>query len=139
MTGGEVRELRVALTVDDYDEAVGFYREALGMPQLEAWEAPEGRVAILDAGRATLELLDAGQAALVDEIEVGRRVAGTVRLALEVDDSEAVAERLVRAGAEQLADAVVTPWRDRNVRLQAPDGMQLTLFTVPDEPAGLPA
>jgi lactoylglutathione lyase len=136
MTVGEVRELRVALTVDDYDEAVGFYREALGMPQLEAWEAPEGRVAILDAGRATLELLDAGQAALVDEIEVGRRVAGTVRLALEVDDSEAVAQRLVRAGAEQLADAVVTPWRDRNVRLQAPDGMQLTLFTVPDEAAG---
>jgi lactoylglutathione lyase len=136
MTGGQVRELRVALTVDDYDGAVGFYREALGMPQLEAWEAPEGRVAILDAGRATLELLDAGQAALVDEIEVGRRVAGTVRLALEVDDSEAVADRLVRAGAEQLADAVVTPWGDRNVRLQAPDGMQLTLFTVPDEAAG---
>jgi lactoylglutathione lyase len=130
MSGGEVHELRVALTVEDYDGALAFYREALGMPQLEAWEAPEGRVAILDAGRATLELLDADQAALVDEIEVGRRVAGTVRLALEVDDSEAVAERLVRAGAEQLADAVVTPWRDKNVRLQAPDGMQLTLFTV---------
>jgi catechol 2,3-dioxygenase-like lactoylglutathione lyase family enzyme len=130
MSEGEVRELRVALTVDDYDEALAFYREALGLPQLEAWEAPEGRVAILDAGRATLELLDAGQAELVDEIEVGRRVAGPVRLALEVGDSEAVAERLVRAGAEQLAEPVVTPWRDRNVRLQAPDGMQLTLFTV---------
>jgi catechol 2,3-dioxygenase-like lactoylglutathione lyase family enzyme len=136
MSGGEVRELRVALTVDDYDGALVFYREALGLPQLEAWEAPEGRVAILDAGRATLELLDAGQAALVDEIEVGRRAAGPVRLALEVADSEAVAERLVRAGAEQLAEPVVTPWRDRNVRLQAPDGMQLTLFTVPDEAAG---
>jgi lactoylglutathione lyase len=132
MSGGEVRELRVALTVDDYDGALAFYREALGLPQLEAWEAPEGRVAILDAGRATLELLDAGQAALVDEIEVGRRVAGTVRFALEVDDSEAVAERLVGAGAEQLAEPVVTPWRARNVRLQAPDGMQLTLFTVVD-------
>jgi lactoylglutathione lyase len=130
MSGGEVHELRVALTVEDYEGALAFYREALGMPQLEAWEAPEGRVAILDAGRATLELLDANQAVLVDEIEVGRRVAGTVRLALEVDDSEAAAERLVRAGAEQLADAVVTPWRDKNVRLQAPDGMQLTLFTV---------
>jgi lactoylglutathione lyase len=130
MSEGEVRELRVALTVDDYDEALAFYREALGLPQLEAWEAPEGRVAILDAGRATLELLDSGQAELVDEIEVGRRVAGPVRLALEVGDSEAVAERLVRAGAEQLAEPVVTPWRDRNVRLQAPDGMQLTLFTV---------
>jgi catechol 2,3-dioxygenase-like lactoylglutathione lyase family enzyme len=130
MSESEVRELRVALTVDDYDEALAFYREALGLPQLEAWEAPEGRVAILDAGRATLELLDAGQAELVDEIEVGRRVAGPVRLALEVGDSEAVAERLVRAGAEQLAEPVVTPWRDRNVRVQAPDGMQLTLFTV---------
>jgi catechol 2,3-dioxygenase-like lactoylglutathione lyase family enzyme len=130
MSEGEVRELRVALTVDDYDEALAFYREALGLPQLEAWEAPEGRVAILDAGRATLELLDSGQAELVDEIEVGRRVAGPVRLALEVGDSEAVAERLVWAGAEQLAEPVVTPWRDRNVRLQAPDGMQLTLFTV---------
>jgi lactoylglutathione lyase len=132
MSEGEVRELRVALTVEDYDGALAFYRDTLGMPQLEAWEAPEGRVAILAAGRATLELLDADQAKLVDEIEVGRRVAGTVRLALEVEDSETVAERLVRAGAEQLADAVVTPWRDRNVRLQAPDGMQLTLFTVLD-------
>jgi lactoylglutathione lyase len=129
MSRGEVRELRVALTVEDYEEALAFYREALGLPQREAWEAPEGRVAILDAGRATLELLDAGQAGLVDEIEVGRRVAGPVRLALEVDDSEAIATRLVRAGAEQLAEPVLTPWRDRNVRLQAPDGMQLTLFT----------
>jgi lactoylglutathione lyase len=135
MSEGEVHELRVALTVEDYDGALAFYREALGMPQLEAWEAPEGRVAILDAGRATLELLDANQATLVDEIEVGRRVAGTVRLALEVDDSEAVAGRLVHAGAEQLAGPVVTPWRDRNVRLQAPDGMQLTLFTVLDDAA----
>jgi hypothetical protein len=24
---------------------------------------------------------------------------------------------------------VITPWGDRNARLQAPDGMQLTLFT----------
>ena len=27
---------------------------------------------------------------------------------------------------------VVTPWGDRNVRLEAPDGMQLTLFTRSD-------
>jgi catechol 2,3-dioxygenase-like lactoylglutathione lyase family enzyme len=132
MSRGDVRELRVALTVDDYAEALAFYRDALGMPELAVWEAPEGQVVLLDAGRATLELLDAGQAARVDEVEVGRRVAGHVRLALEVDDSDAVAARLVEAGAEQLAEAVVTPWRDRNVRLQAPDGMQLTLFTVLD-------
>jgi catechol 2,3-dioxygenase-like lactoylglutathione lyase family enzyme len=132
MSEGEVRELRVALTVEDYEGAVAFYRDALGLPQLQAWESPGARGALLDAGRATLELFDAGQAALVDEIEVGRRVAGPVRLALEVGDSEAVAGRLVGAGAEPLAELVVTPWGDRNVRVQAPDGMQLTLFTVPD-------
>jgi catechol 2,3-dioxygenase-like lactoylglutathione lyase family enzyme len=126
----EVRELRLALTVENYAEALAFYRDALGLPQLAAWEAPGANVAILDAGRATLELLDAGQAAEVDRLEVGRRVAGTVRIALEVDDSAGVASRLVAAGAEQLAEPVETPWRHRNVRLAAPDGMQLTLFTV---------
>ncbi len=127
-----VRELRVAMTVENYEEALAFYRDALGLPQLEVWESDGGRVTILDAGRATLELLDTAHAAEVDEIEVGRRVAGTVRLALEVDDSPELAARLVAAGAEQLAEPVDTPWRHRNVRLAAPDGMQLTLFTVLD-------
>jgi catechol 2,3-dioxygenase-like lactoylglutathione lyase family enzyme len=127
-----VRELRVALTVENYDEAVAFYRDALGLPQLEVWESPQGRVVLLEAGRATLELLEEGHAAEVDEIEVGRRVAGPVRLALEVDDSAGTAEKLVGGGAEHVGGPVETPWRHRNVRLEAPDGMQLTLFTVLD-------
>ena len=127
MADGSVRELRLALTVEDYEAALAFYRDALGMPEVAAWS--NGRVAVLEAGRATLELLDAEHAATVDEIEVGRRVAGPVRVALEVGDSTAMADRLVEAGAERLSEPVVTPWRDRNVRLQAPGGMQLTLFT----------
>jgi len=127
-------ELRLVLTVDDVDEALAFYGGALGLPELEAWqgEGEGARIAILDAGRATLELVNEAQAAAIDAIEVGGRVAGPVRVAFHVDDSEAVARRLVAAGAEQLADAVTTPWNDRNVRLRAPDGMQLTLFSVVD-------
>ena len=87
---------------------------------------------LLDAGRATLELVNEAQAAMIDEIEVGRRVAGPVRVAFEVDDSEAVGVRLVSAGAERLAEPVTTPWKHRNVRVRAPDGTQLTLFTVVD-------
>jgi catechol 2,3-dioxygenase-like lactoylglutathione lyase family enzyme len=129
-----VRELRVALTVEDYEAAVRFYRDALGLPVIEEWANPTGSGAILDAGRATLELLSVDQTGLVDEVEVGRRgVSGPVRLALEVDDSAATAELLTEAGAQQLADPVETPWRHRNVRLRAPDGMQLTLFTVLEE------
>jgi methylmalonyl-CoA/ethylmalonyl-CoA epimerase len=123
-----VTELRVALTVADFDEAVAFYRDALGLAQLADWSSETGRIVLLTGGRATLELLDEAQAETVDEIEAGRRVSGTVRLALEVADSEATARRLVVAGAEQIAPPVTTPWGDRNVRLRAPDGMQLTLF-----------
>jgi lactoylglutathione lyase len=131
-TDGEspVRELRVALTVDDYQEAVRFYGDALGLPVLEEWDGPEGAGAVLDAGRATLEVLSTPQAELVDRVEVGERVAGPVRLALEVDDSAATADALAAAGAELLGGPTVTPWSHRNVRLRAPDGMQLTLFTV---------
>jgi len=127
-----VEELRVALTVADFDEALAFYRDALGLRQIADWSTETGRVVVLDGGRATLELLDEAQAAEVDRIEAGRRVAGEVRLALEVRDSDATAERLVAAGADAVAEPVTTPWGDRNARVRAPDGMQLTLFTTAD-------
>ena len=104
-------------------------RDALGLEQLADWSGDDGRVIILSAGRATLELFDRAQAEKVDAIEAGRSVSGAVRLALEVADSEETARRLIAAGAEQVAPPVVTPWGDRNARVQAPDGMQLTLFT----------
>ncbi|HZA75144.1 MAG TPA: VOC family protein [Acidimicrobiales bacterium] len=127
----DVRELRVALTVDDFDAAVALYRDALGLEQLADWSSENGRVVVLSAGRATLELFDQAQAAYLDSLEAGRRVSGKVRLAFEVRDSAAVARRLVAAGAEDVAAAVDTPWGDRNARVQAPDGMQLTLFSPP--------
>jgi lactoylglutathione lyase len=124
-----VKELRLAVTVDDFDAAVAFYRDTLGLEMRDMWVAEGSRGVLLEAGRATLELLDEGQAAMVDEIEVGRRVAGKVRIAFEVEDSAATAAALEGAGAERLAGPVETPWRDVNVRLVAPDGTQLTLFT----------
>jgi catechol 2,3-dioxygenase-like lactoylglutathione lyase family enzyme len=126
---GEVSELRVVLTVSDFDGALAFYRDALGLEQLADWSSDGGRVVLLNAGRATLELFDEAQAETVDAIEAGRRVSGTVRIALEVPDSEATAQRLVAAGADEVAPAVTTPWGDRNARVQTPGGMQLTLFT----------
>ena len=84
---------------------------------------------ILEAGRATLELLDPTHAAFVDEVEVGRRVAGDVRIAFEVDDSATTARALAAAGATVLAQPTRTPWNSLNARVEGPAGLQLTLFT----------
>ena len=124
-----VRQLRLVVTAEDYDAALAFYRDAMGMPELGAFASPDGgRVAILDAGRATLELTDPANAAYIDQVEVGRRVAGHVRVAFEIGDAEGTAARLVDAGATLIAPAVETPWRSRNARLEGPAGLQLTLF-----------
>jgi lactoylglutathione lyase len=126
---GDVEELRLVLTVLDFEAAVALYRDALGLAELEDWSEGDAKIVVLDAGRATLELVNEEQADLIDRVEVGSRVSGPVRIGFKVADSETTAERLARGGAEMVADPVTTPWNDRNVRLRGPEGMQLTLFT----------
>lgn len=127
--GGAVSELRLVLTVDDHARALAFYRDRLGLTELEAYEERGGHVTILDAGRATLEINDESYAAFIDEVEVGRRVPGRVRVAFQVADSDAATQDLVEAGARLVALPTRTPWGSRNARLRDPDGIQLTLFT----------
>jgi lactoylglutathione lyase len=130
-----VSELRLVLTVEDYDEALRLYRDALGLAELADFSSSNGRVKLLDAGRATLELTDQANAAFVDEVEVGRRVAGPIRVAFGVADSTSLTASLAAAGATVIAEPTRTPWQSLNSRLQAPDGLQLTLFTDLEEVA----
>jgi catechol 2,3-dioxygenase-like lactoylglutathione lyase family enzyme len=124
-----IRELRLVVTADDYDEAVAFYRDVLGMRELENWTSPDGgQVVLLDAGKATLEISDTTNSAWVDEVEVGRKIGSHIRLALEVDDSRAMTAAAVEAGAELVAEPTETPWQSLNSRLEGPAGLQLTLF-----------
>jgi catechol 2,3-dioxygenase-like lactoylglutathione lyase family enzyme len=132
MTDG-VHEMRVALTVKDFDAALRLYREGLGLEVTEAFEnSPDGRVVILPAGAATIELLNGPQADFVDEVETGSVVGASFRLALQVDDVEATGKRLQNLGARVIHQPVITPWGDRNMRLKTPDGVQITLFQSPE-------
>ncbi|HSK47163.1 MAG TPA: VOC family protein [Coriobacteriia bacterium] len=124
-----VTELRLVVTAPDYDEALRFYRDVLGLRQKEAYAVAGGHVTILEAGRATLEITDPVHAAYIDEVEVGRRVAGHVRVAFRVEDSESLTPALVHAGAVLVAEPVTTPWNSLNSRLEGPGGLQLTLFS----------
>ena len=123
-----VREMRLVVTAEDYDEALRFYRDVLGLRELGSFDDGGGHVAILDAGRATLELSDVAHAEHIDRIEVGRRVAGHIRVAFEVGDAAEATDRLIAAGATLVAPPVETPWRSLNSRLEGPAGLQLTLF-----------
>jgi catechol 2,3-dioxygenase-like lactoylglutathione lyase family enzyme len=127
----DARELRLVLTVDDFDRALATYRDALGLTQLEDYSAPTGRAVVLDAGRATIELADADHAAYVDGLEVGRRVAPRVRLAFEVADVDGRTDALVAIGATLVAPPTRTPWDTSNARLDASEGIQLTLWGAP--------
>jgi predicted enzyme related to lactoylglutathione lyase len=128
-----VRQLRLVVTASDYDAALTFYRDVLGLKEVGAFTGEHGAVTILDAGRATLELSDPAHADYIDSVEVGRRVAGHLRVAFEIDDAEATTRRLEAAGAAVIAETTRTPWGSLNSRLEAPAGLQLTLF---QEPSG---
>ena len=123
-----VRELRLVVTASDYDAALRFYRDVLGLTARAAYSSPDGEVTILEAGRATLELTNPPHAEFIDRVEVGRRVAGHIRVAFEVDDSPAATRALAEAGAEVIAEPTRTPWNSLNSRLEGPAGLQLTLF-----------
>jgi catechol 2,3-dioxygenase-like lactoylglutathione lyase family enzyme len=131
-----VREMRLVVTATDYQQAVHFYRDVLGLPERASYSSPDGQVVILEAGRATLEIADPAQAEFIDRVEVGRRVAGHIRVAFEVADSASMARKLAANGATMIADATLTPWQDLNARLDAPGGLQLTLFSEAKTPPG---
>ena len=126
-----VVELRVAVTTSDYERLVKFYCDGLGLEPAQVWNNGQGRALVIDMGRATLEIFDEAQAQTIDQIEAGRRLSGQIRFALQVPDLTAAMQRLVVHGATVVHPPVRTPWGDYNVRLQDPDGLQITLFQAP--------
>jgi uncharacterized glyoxalase superfamily protein PhnB len=126
---GRVLQMRLVVETPDYEEAVAFYRDVLGAGEELVVEGEAGeKVTILDVGRATLELSNPAQVAMIDEVEVGRKVSPRLRVAFEVGDAEGATRDLVEAGAELVAPPTVTPWSSLNSRLSAPAGLQITLF-----------
>lgn len=128
-----VMQLRVALTTSTFERLAKFYRDGLGLEPAQVWPDDQGRALVLDMGKATFELFDEMQAQTIDKVEVGHRISGQIRFALQVPDLNAALERLLRHGAILVHPPVMTPWGDHSVRLQDPDGMQITLYQVSDQ------
>jgi catechol 2,3-dioxygenase-like lactoylglutathione lyase family enzyme len=128
-TPGPVRQLRLVVEATDFEAAIRFYRDALGLREQAAFEGDgDARVVIFDAGRATLEIANPAQKRMIDAVEADGHESARIRVAFEVDDTAGVTDVLRDAGATVLAEPTVTPWRSLNARLDAPAGLQLTLF-----------
>lgn len=123
-----ILEMRVAITTSEYERLVNFYCKGLGIEPAAIWNNGQGQALILNLGKATLEIFDEIQAETIDHLEAGRRVSGQIRFAFEVPDLKAAMERLIAHGASLVHPPIMTPWGDFNVRLQDPDGMQITLY-----------
>jgi predicted enzyme related to lactoylglutathione lyase len=127
--GMGVHQLRVVVEAEDYEKAVAFFRDVVGLPVEETYSSDGGaEVTIMGAGRATLEIANPAQKDLIDDVEVGRHVAPKIRLAFQVDDTPAMTDKLVDAGAELVAPPTVTPWHSLNSRLEVAAGLHVTLF-----------
>jgi predicted enzyme related to lactoylglutathione lyase len=131
MAKSPILELRVALTVEDYASVMRFYQEGLGLEPAALW-TDAGEARLYEMGRGTLELFDEAHAASVDEIEVGKRLSGQIRFALQVPDLDTALKNALAYGATLEHEPVKTPWGDYNVRIKSPDGMQITLFQAPE-------
>jgi catechol 2,3-dioxygenase-like lactoylglutathione lyase family enzyme len=132
--GSRVLQMRLVVETADYEEALRFYRDLLGLEEELQVHGEHGeKVTILQVGRATLELSNPAQVDMIDRVEVGRRVSPRLRVAFEVADADGVTRELVAAGAELVAPPTRTPWNSLNSRLEAPAGLQLTLFEELDD------
>lgn len=118
------------IETDDFDRAVRFYRDVLGMAEQPAFATKgDDRVSILHAGVATIELATATHVRNIDAIEQAPSTERpTLRIALEVDDTERAVSSAVDYGAELLAPPTRTPFQTINARVQGPAGWQVTFF-----------
>ena len=98
MTNFTVKQLRLVVEAEDFDRALAFFRDGLGLAEeFDIDSEGDARVVALQVGRATLELVNPAQRRLIDRIEVGREVSRAIRVGFEVTDVLAATERLAAA------------------------------------------
>ncbi len=106
----------------DWDRAVAFYSETLGMPIHYA--NPEIGWAELDTGAAHLAI----ERLAADDLEADELVGRFVGVSLEVDDIEMAHETLAARGVEFLEPPMEQPWGGVLAHFRDPDGNVLTLL-----------
>ena len=97
----------IAIVVRDLEEALGFYRDALGLPVIERREVPEEqvRVASVALGSASIELMQPLDAESGVARFLSKRGEGLHHVCLTVSNIAVAMRQLRDSGAELITEA----------------------------------
>jgi catechol 2,3-dioxygenase-like lactoylglutathione lyase family enzyme len=93
-----IKVATATLVVDDYDRAIGFYRDVLGLELVADTPLGGGKRWVLVAGAGGARLLLAQADGATQAAAIGKQTGGRVGFFLETDDFERDHARLVEAG-----------------------------------------
>ena len=94
------RVSHIGIAVEALAESLPFFREVLGLREVELDDADGARIIGLSAGEALVELLEAGDGNSPIARFVAKRGPGIHHICFSVDDLDATLERCRRAGIE---------------------------------------
>lgn len=116
-------EIRVLVGTTDFDGATRFYGDVLGFPVQEHWDAPDGRGTLFRcASSGVIEIFE-------DSPHHPAEAPRGVKVAVEVDDVDALHDRVRRAGVAIVDPIGDRPWGHRNFEIHDPGGLPLVFFT----------
>lgn len=110
----------------NYEAMVRFYSRDLGMRVTQEWDRPGNRGTLLafggNAGSTVVEVLELG-----GEATPGAKPHNLV-LSIEVQDVQALHDKLVERGAAMARGLEDTPWGHRSFGVDDPDGLRIWYY-----------
>jgi predicted enzyme related to lactoylglutathione lyase len=116
-------EIRVLVGTTDFAGATMFYSTVLGFPIQEQWEDTDGRGTLFRC--ATGGVIEVFEDSPHHPAEAPRGV----KVAVEVDDVDALYERVVQAAVEVVDPVADRPWNQRSFEIRDPSWLPLVFFT----------
>jgi methylmalonyl-CoA/ethylmalonyl-CoA epimerase len=103
-TSRGTRIAHIGIAVDELDRIIPFYRDLLGLPEVQLDDSDGARIAGFSAGDSLVELLEASATDSPIAKFVAKRGPGIHHICFAVDDLNGTLERCRRAGLRLIDD-----------------------------------
>ncbi len=126
----------VALVVEDIEDALGFWRDALGLPLDHVQEVPreQSAIAFLPVGGSEVELVQPTSADSGIAKYLNKRGPGMHHICLEVDDIAGMLDQLRAKGVQLIHEEAVTGENGKQyafIHPKAANGVLVELYELP--------